>query len=216
MNSSGPRRNRGIPRYGLIVLAATVGVAIGLGAALVHNGRHHSPAGQQEVQQLAAQATWSPGTKPAPGFRLRDQTGRSVTLQTLRGHVVLLTFLDSVCKQECPVEGRVLRDVQQRIGGTGAVSAVVSVDPWADTGATATAFARKSKWQGPWYWLLGSRSRLAAVWSAYGIGVRRERGDIAHSVALYVIDKHGDLRSAYVFPFSASAVAHDVHVIATS
>jgi cytochrome oxidase Cu insertion factor (SCO1/SenC/PrrC family) len=208
-------RNRGIPRYGLIVLAATVGVAVGLGAALVHNNRR-SPGAQQVAQPLAAQVTWSAGTKPAPGFRLRDQTGHAVTLQTLRGHVILLTFLDSVCKQECPVEGRVLRDVQTRIGGTGAVSAVVSVDPWADTGATATAFARKSKWQGRWYWLLGSRSRLASVWRAYGIGVRRERGDIAHSVALYVIDKHGDLHSAYVFPFSASAVAHDVHVIATS
>jgi hypothetical protein len=132
-------RNRGIPRYGLIVLAATVGVAVGLGAALVHNhGR--SPGAQQEAQPLAAQVTWSAGTKPR----------------------------------------------------------------------------RASGCQGTWYWLLGSRSRLASVWRAYGIGVRRERGDIAHSVALYVIDKQGDLRAAYVFPFSASAVAHDVHVVGTS
>ena len=206
-------RKRGVSRYGLVVLAATVGVAVGLGAALVHNNR--SSSAQGEVQPLAAQATWAARTKPAPGFSLRDQTGRVVSLHTFRGRPVLLTFLDSVCKLECPVEGRVLRDVQQRIEGTNAVMAVVSVDPWADTGATATSFARKSKWEGTWYWLLGKRTRLAPVWRAYGIGVRRERGDIAHNVALYVIDARGFLRAGYVFPFSASSVAHDVRAVAS-
>jgi cytochrome oxidase Cu insertion factor (SCO1/SenC/PrrC family) len=215
MNSSRPRRKRGIPRYGLIVLAATVGVAIGLGAALVHNNSR-SPAAQQEVQPLAAQVTWAAGTKPATGFRLRDQSGRLVSMRQLRGRAVLLTFLDSVCKLECPVEGRVLRDVQRRIGGTNTVTAVVSVDPWADTAGTAFAFARKAKWQGTWYWLLGTRARLASVWRAYGIGVRRERGDVAHSTALYLIDAHGDLRAGYVFPFAASTVAHDVRAVASS
>lgn len=205
-------RKQGIPKYGLIVLAATVGVAVGLGAALVHNKNRSSPA-LQEAQPLSAQATWAAGTKPAPGFTLRDQAGHVVSLRTLHGRPVLLTFLDSVCRLECPVEGRVLRDVQRRIAGTNAVTAVVSVDPWADTGATASAFARKSKWEGTWYWLLGKRARLAPVWRAYGIGVRRERGDIAHTVALYLVDAHGDLRAGYVFPFSASTVAHDVRAL---
>jgi cytochrome oxidase Cu insertion factor (SCO1/SenC/PrrC family) len=208
-------RKRGIPRYGLIVLAATVGVAIGLGAALVHNNAR-SPAAQQEVQPLAAQVTWAAGTKPATGFRLRDQSGRLVSLRHFRGRTVLLTFLDSVCKLECPVEGRVLREVQRRIAGTNTVTAVVSVDPWADTAATALSFARKSKWHGTWYWLRGTRARLAAVWRAYGIGVRRERGDVAHSTALYLIDAQGDLRAGYAFPFSVSTVAHDVRAVASS
>ena len=208
-------RRRGIPRYGLIVLAATVGVAIGLGAALVHNRSSSSPP-QEEVQPLAAQATWKAGAKRAPGFALHDQGGRLVSLRTLRGHTVLLTFLDSVCRRECPDEGRVLRDVQHRVAGTDAVTAVVSVDPWADTGATATGFVHKSRWQGRWYWLLGAKARLAPVWRAYGIGVRRARADVEHSVALYLIDSRGYLRAGYVFPFSAATVAHDVHVIATS
>jgi cytochrome oxidase Cu insertion factor (SCO1/SenC/PrrC family) len=206
---------RGLPRYGLIVLAATVGVAIGLGAALVHNNKHSS-APQQEVQPLAAQATWAAGTKRASGFSLRDQAGRLVSLRRLRGSPVMLTFLDSVCKLECPVEGRVLRDVQRRVAGTGAVTVVVSVDPWADTGATADSFARKSKWEGRWYWLLGRKASLASIWRAYGIGVKRERGDVAHSVALYLIDRRGYLRAGYVFPFSASAVAHDMRALAAS
>lgn len=206
---------RGIPRSGLIVLAATIGVAIGLGAALVHDRKQSTP-GLQEVQPLAAQATWASGAKRAPGFSLRDQGGRLVSLRSLRGRTVMLTFLDSVCKRECPVEGRVLRDVQKRVGGTNAVTAVVSVDPWADTGTTATSFVHKSNWEGRWYWLLGTRAKLAAVWRAYGIGVRRERGDVAHSVALYLIDARGYLRAGYVFPFSPTTVAHDVRALTTS
>ena len=209
------RNGQRAPKYAFVVLAATLGVAIGLGAALIRSS--HAPAAQPELQPLAAQATWPAGAKRAPAFSLRDQTGRALSLNALRGHAVLLTFLDSVCKKECPIEGRALRDVQQNLRTTGAVTVVVSVDPWADTRASAISFAHKSKWEGTWYWLLGSRARLAPVWRAYSIGVKRERGDIAHSVVLYLIDSRGYLRAGYLFPFSTSTVVHDVHsVTATS
>jgi protein SCO1/2 len=203
------------PRYAFLILAAAVGVAIGIGAALSRGS--HTPAGEQPSQPLAAQATWPAGAKRAPSFSLVDQHGHTSSLRGLHGHPVLLTFLDSRCKRECPIEGRVLRDVQRKLKGTGAVTAVVSVDPWDDTPASAIAFAHKSRWEGTWYWLLGSRARLAPVWRAYSIGVRRERGDIAHSVALYLIDARGYMRAGYLFPFSPSAVVRDVRsVTATS
>ena len=34
---------------------------------------------------------------PAPPFRLTDQYGHTVSLDSLRGHTVALTFLDPVC-----------------------------------------------------------------------------------------------------------------------
>ena len=40
---------------------------------------------------------------PRPAFRLTDQRGRTVTLASLRGKVVLLTFLDPVCTTDCPL-----------------------------------------------------------------------------------------------------------------
>jgi protein SCO1 len=201
-------------RYALVVFAATLGVAIGLGAALMRSS--HAPAVQQEVAPLSAQIKWPAGSRLAPGFSLHDQNGHALALSALRGHPVLLTFLDSVCKRECPVEGRVLRDVQRELSGTGAVTAVVSVDPWSDTRASAIAFAHKARWEGTWYWLLGSRARLAPVWRGYSIGVRRQAGDIAHSVALYLIDGRGYLRDGYLFPFSASTVAHDARAVSSS
>src|SRR5205823_6529575 len=117
---------------------------------------------------LRAQASWPAGAKRAPDFRLRDQTGRQITLSSERGRVVLLTFLDSHCKQECPIEGRLLASVQRRLAArTRADLLVVTVDPWADTGRSARVFAAKSRWRGSWHWLLGTPAQLKPVWADY-------------------------------------------------
>jgi protein SCO1 len=203
--AEGERRRRP-PQLRLLLFAAIVGTAFGIAAALFHG----SARPDAQPSPLRAQITWAPGAKPAPGLALRDQFGALVSLRSLHGHVVLLTFLDSRCKRECPLEGHVLRDVQRGLRGTGVVPVVVSVDPWADTGASAKAFAARSGWSGGWHWLLGSRAALAPVWRAYHIAVRRTPGDVLHSTALYVIDSVGDLRAGYLFPFSAAAVTRDV------
>jgi cytochrome oxidase Cu insertion factor (SCO1/SenC/PrrC family) len=202
-----------LPRpFLLILVAGTIGIAIGLAAALVHRSRGSAP----RPSPLRAQITWPAGLKAAPGLALRNQKGAAVSLQGLRGRVVLLTFLDSRCTRECPIEGRVLGDVLRGIKGTGAHALVVSVDPWADTPASARAFAARSGWSANWQWLLGDRSALAPVWHAYNIAVKRTPGDILHSAALYLIGPAGDLRAGYLFPFSASAVTHDVERLAAT
>jgi protein SCO1 len=201
------------PRPFLFILfAATIGIAIGLAAALVHRSRGSAP----KSSPLRAQITWPAGAKPAPGLALRNQNGATISLRSLRGRVVLLTFLDSRCTRECPIEGRVLGDVLRGIREIGADTLVVSVDPWADTPASARTFAARSGWSANWHWLLGDKSALAPVWRAYNIAVKRTPGDILHSAALYLIDSAGDLRAGYLFPFSAAAVTHDVERLAAT
>jgi cytochrome oxidase Cu insertion factor (SCO1/SenC/PrrC family) len=199
-----PRRHP--PPLRLLLFAATIGIAIGIAAALLHR----SQGSAAQPSPLRAQITWPSGAKPAPGLVLRDQRGATISLQSLRGRVVLLTFLDSRCVRECPIEGRVLRGILRGIRGTGADTVVVSVDPWADTPASARTFAARAGWSGNWQWLLGDKAALAPVWRAYNIAVKRTPGDILHSTALYLIDPSGNLRAGYLFPFSAAAVAHDV------
>jgi protein SCO1/2 len=200
-------------KYGrIVILAATLGIAIGLGAALL---RHSGTASTEPVlQPVATHITWSSGMRRAPDFSLLDQTGAPVSLRSLRGRPILLTFLDSRCARDCPSAGRSLADVQRSLGRAHVVIAVVSVDPWADTPTTAAAYAHKSGWTGRWYWLFGNRARLAPVWNAYSIGVKRYRGSITNTLALYVIDSRGYLRSAFAFPFSPASVADDVRGLA--
>jgi len=89
---------------------------------------------------------------------------------------------------------------------------VVSVDPWADSPASARRFVAKSGWNGPWHWVLGTPRTLRPVWSAYQIGVRRTKTDIAHSLVLYVVVR-GYERAAYLFPIAPHDVAHDLRLL---
>jgi len=198
--------------YRFVLLAAALGTAIGLALALLHGSK--APAAQPP--RLEAQVTWPAGSKPAPPLALRDQNGARFSLGALRGRPLLVTFLDSHCRSECPVEGRVLRDVLARLSPAGAVLAVVSIDPWADTWVSARAFAARAGWSGRWHWLLGSRHTLAPVWAAYHIAVKRTPGDVLHSTALYVVDGHGDLRDGFLFPFTAASVVRSVQALQRS
>jgi protein SCO1 len=191
--------------------AAACGASLGIGFAITHGRAAAVPS------PLRAQATWSPGGKRAPSFRLRDERGAPLSLSSQRGKFVMLAFLDSRCHGECPVEGRALATVGRRLAGTTDVELlVVTVDPWADTAASARAFASKSGWTLPWHWLLGRPAQLRPVWSSYQIAVRPTKADILHTLALYLIDRRGYQRAVYLFPFVPTEVASDARALAAS
>ena len=56
---------------------------------------------------------------PAPHFTLTDQHGKMVSLASLRGHAVALTFLDPVCTSDCPLIAQEFRQTDQRLGHPG-------------------------------------------------------------------------------------------------
>jgi cytochrome oxidase Cu insertion factor (SCO1/SenC/PrrC family) len=199
-------------RIRLAILPVSIGAAVGLAAALLHGSR--TTAASTPPQPLGAQVRWAAGAKPAPHFTLRDEHGVRLSLSALRGHPVVLTFLDSVCKRACPLEGRTLADVETRIAPSHAVVGVVGVDPWSETPATVRSFARRMHWSGRWHWFLGSRRQLRPVWKAYGVAVRRIPKDVAHTLVTYLIDARGDLRAGYMFPFRTAALVRDVRTLA--
>lgn len=207
------RRAQGFRALPAVALAVAIGAFAGVAAAMLHSKGSTIASGAP--RPLRAQIRWDAGEKRAPVFTLRDAKRGRLSLAALRGRPVLLTFLDSVCKRECPIEGRVLADVERRLASTRATVAIVGVDPWAETPATVRRFTRKADWTGRWEWFLGSAAALRPVWRSYRVGVRRTPGDVMHSLVLYLIDGRGDLRGGYLFPFAAADVAHDVRVLAT-
>jgi cytochrome oxidase Cu insertion factor (SCO1/SenC/PrrC family) len=203
-----------------VALCAVALVGIGVGAALhlLLAGQAHAPAVRATPTGLHGQATWRPGARPAPAIRaLRDQTGRSFSLSALRGHTVAMTFFDSYCTQACPLEGRALAAAERSLrAAQRPVLVVVSVNP-RDTAASTRAAARR--WGlatvAPWQWLRGSHVQLARTWLAYHIAVAPPRnGDIAHTEALYLIDRRGNERSGYLYPFVPRFVALDLRTLA--
>jgi protein SCO1/2 len=194
----------------IAAVAATVVLAVGFVA-------HGSPApGGGPPVRLHGDAVWAAGARPAPPVRLRDQHGRAVSLAELRGRVLLVTFMDSHCTTECPVEGHQLAVVQRTFPPRSRPEiVVVSVNP-ADTPRSVRRFARLRGWHGRWRWLMGSSAELGRVWSAYGIEVDPTSHDIIHSAALYIVDRRGDERSGYVAPFLPKLVTADVRALERS
>ena len=186
------------------------------GAALALAATRYAPgSGAGATARGAAvngDAVWKAGTRPAPSFDLTDQRGRSVSLASLRGRPLLLTFLDSKCTTLCPIVGHQLGVVERHLGGQPVRLVIVSVDP-ADTRHTVAAAARKWGWHGHWQWLMGTPARIAPVWRAYGIGVQPTATDIAHSMAVYVIDGQGDERAGFLPPLAISRLVSDVRLL---
>jgi hypothetical protein len=59
--------------------------------------------------------SWPAGRRAAPGFVLHDQNGKKVSLAAYRNRTVIVTFIDPLCRNLCPLEAQVLN---QRPGGS--------------------------------------------------------------------------------------------------
>jgi cytochrome oxidase Cu insertion factor (SCO1/SenC/PrrC family) len=192
-----------------IAWALLAGSAIGLVVALLLIVAGGPPDPVEDVAgapRAPADATWPAGTRPAPDFTLANQEGRAISLSSLRGRIVLLTFLNSRCKDLCRIEGPLLGVVQRALPEAEPVIVVVSVNP-KDTEESVRAAARDWGW-GPdeWHWLMGSPEQLADVWAEYGVDAQQTRDELLHSGALYVIDRAGDERAGYATPFDQQRV----------
>lgn len=191
-----------------VASAAIVGIAIGVALhGRLAGSAHAEPA-------LQGQATWRPGVRPAPAFALTDQRGRRVTLASLRARTVVVTFMDSLCTSECPIEGHLLAAAAAQAGAAARPRIViVSVDPAGDTARTTMKAMRKWGLPSGTLWLRGTHAQLKRVWDAYKISVIPRTHDIAHSTALYVIDRNGDERAGFLVPFVPAAVSADLALL---
>jgi len=197
-----------------LVLAAAAGSAGGVLAA-----RLHTHANRPSLPAFHGQLSWGSGRRPAPNFTLVDQRGAALSLSSLRGRPVLLTFLDSRCTSDCPIEARQLAAVLHRVPtAKRPVVVIVSVDRTGDTRSSIAKAVHKWHLDGPWTvrWVNGSQARLSAVWSSYGIAVRLASHDIVHGMALYLIDRAGDERTAYLFPFLPGFLTTDLDRLAAT
>src|SRR6266516_4801488 len=52
----------------------------------------------------------------APDFTLTDHVGHPMTLSSLRGHEVVLAFIDSRCKTLCPLTAQIMYDAKVALG----------------------------------------------------------------------------------------------------
>ena len=138
---------------------------------------------------------------PAPDFRLVDQNGDTLTLGSLRGRPVLLTFAYAHCQTICPAIVGTVSYAAERLDDLQPAVVVVTLDPWRDTPSSLPSLAES--------WKLGELSQahvlsgevadVEAVIEAYDVPSDRDlsTGEITHPALVFLLAPDGDI--AYTF-----------------
>jgi cytochrome oxidase Cu insertion factor (SCO1/SenC/PrrC family) len=141
-----------------------------------------------------------PLDSPASPFRLTDQDGRTVTLASLRGKVVLLTFLDPVCTTDCPLIAQEFKATGTMLGAQARqveLVAIVANPTYYGTQFTQ-AFDRQEGLSAvpDWLYLTGTLAQLRSAWQQYGVTVQNLPAGAmsAHDDLAFVIDRAGVIR----------------------
>lgn len=208
-----PRRRSRRSTVLLAALVAVAGVAFATAFAFAATrmGSHGGQAGQQTPRptgipanvstSLAYRMQLSPvPDKLAPGFTLTDQNGRPVSLASLRGKAVVLTFMDPHCTDVCPIISREFLDAYHDLGAAASkvVFVAVNVNPYHRQVATMAAYSREQQLSSlaSWHFVTGPLPSLKAVWGDYQVMVDapNPNADVIHTSVVYFIDPSGHER----------------------
>jgi cytochrome oxidase Cu insertion factor (SCO1/SenC/PrrC family) len=196
--------------YAAVPLLVVLVVAL----VVVFRSSSSTPAANAPMPASAdAAATWAPGEQRAPALSLHDEHGKPLTLASLRGRPVIVTFIDPLCRDYCPLEAQHLNDVVRDASAKPAIVAV-SVNTAGNSAATLALDRRRWSLVPQWRWAVGSSAELAKVWKAFHVAVLVSRQKIAgvevqkvaHTEAAYLIDANGDQRALFLWPYTAGAV----------
>jgi protein SCO1 len=176
-------------------MRAAIGVALLVLAALMVR--------PQGTAQLMSQELPLPTIAPAPEFTLTSQDGAQVTLADLRGRVVAVTFIYTLCTNTCPVLTPMMSFVQDQLGADFGVKIAfvsITVDPERDTPEVLKEYAQAfgANLAG-WFFLTGPYDVIQDVTRRYGVfALKSSNGDVDHTFLTSIIDRHGILRVQYL------------------
>jgi cytochrome oxidase Cu insertion factor (SCO1/SenC/PrrC family) len=198
---------------GSVAAVGAVGVII-LGAAPMAAAQA-SPVADTVLAQ-AVDGSSAPLNFTATSFSLTSQAGRPVSLASLRGKVILLTFLDPVCTSDCPLIAQEFKQAGRLLGAADQHVELVAIvaNPVDYQLGYTRAFDRQEGMTGVrnWLFLTGSLPQLEKVWRGYGIAADIEPAGsmVGHSEIAFAIDARGRVRQEMGFdpgPGTAATVS---------
>jgi cytochrome oxidase Cu insertion factor (SCO1/SenC/PrrC family) len=134
----------------------------------------------------------------APNFNLIDQFGHSDTLSSMRGHEVVLAFIDSRCTSLCPLTAEIMYDARAQLGSSAAsriALVAINANPTATSIPVVQAWSIKHGMLHQWLFLTGTAQQLESVYHLFGIYVQVDSsGKDVHDPATLIIDANGHER----------------------
>jgi cytochrome oxidase Cu insertion factor (SCO1/SenC/PrrC family) len=150
----------------------------------------------------------------AANFALTDQAGKRVTLSHDRGHVVVLTWIHSLCKDNCPFMVEQIKGALNLLPdrGRGVDVIGVSVEPKQDTVHNRRRFLAQHEMTHRMEYVSGPLKVMRRVWKSYGIQPVTPKAD--HSAFVFVISKRGVEQIGFPsVQLTSGALAHDIQVL---
>jgi cytochrome oxidase Cu insertion factor (SCO1/SenC/PrrC family) len=148
--------------------------------------------------------------EPAPALDLVDQAGEVVSLQTLGGRPVLLTFAFAHCQTICPVVVNTVRQAAIELAELEPAVVIVTLDPWRDTPSSLpTLFSSWRLEEVPRAHVLsGEVDQVVGVLDAWQMPHERDpqTGDVAHPALVHVLTAGGDIGYTFNGPSVAWVV----------
>jgi protein SCO1 len=154
----------------------------------------------------------------APRTVLADSDALSFDLSSLRGKVVLVSFVFTTCNGACPATTQTLVRIQQalrkaKLWKNSIEFVSITLDPKRDTPEVLAHYARLFGADLPaWHFLTGKPAQVAAVIKAWGVWVKSDStGVLDHSSRIFLLDRQGHQREIYNLEFlKAESVLEDV------
>jgi protein SCO1 len=190
----------------IVVALFLVGV-FALGAVVLATGRSDD----DQTSPNTFEGSIMPEGVRAPDFRLRNQDGEIVSMRSLRGRPVVVTFLYTTCQDSCPIQAQTVRGALDELGHD-VPALAIAVDPPRDTPERAQAFLAKQRATGRIDFVLGSQEQLRRVWN--GFHVRPQSVTEEHQARFTLVDSRGYQRIGY--PGSEATperLAHDLRLL---
>ena len=151
------------------------------------------------LTQTPAVSTLVPVGGEVPDFTLTNQDGETISLSSLRGKVVAVTFIYTRCPlpDYCPRMITNLQAIERRFPervGKDLALAAVTFDPQYDTPQRMKEYAQFFKADRPgWQFLTGTIEDVTRVAANFGVEFWPEEGLITHTLQTAIVDKEGKL-----------------------
>ncbi len=158
---------------------------------------------------------------PAPPTVLVDAAGKRFDMASLRGKVVLVSFVYTTCNGVCPATTQILSGIEKRLDetklwGASVVFVSITLDPKRDTPEVLRRYARLFKADpAAWHFLTGRPAEVERAIAAWGMWAKSgPAGVLDHPSRIFLIDSRGRQREIYNLEFlRAETVMQDVRLL---
>lgn len=155
--------------------------------------------------------------RQAPDFALHGSDGQALNLSRYRGKVIVVGFGYTSCPDVCPTTLATLAQARRKLGAEAADVQVVyvTVDPERDDVERMKKYL--AAFDATFVGAAGPADRLAAAREAYGVVAERKTFSggyaVAHSSAVYLVDRGGRLRALMPYGRGPEDYVHDLKIL---